>query len=308
MSDAVSFAKAAPLPHLFCFGYGYSAAALSRLLRGEGWTISGTCRTPEKRRALCAEGIQAFLFDRGRPLNDAVATLAEVTHLLVSVPPDADGDPVLDQHADSIASAPSLRWIGYLSTTGVYGDTGGALVDEKAPLRPTVERSVRRAGAERAWLALFAEQGLPVHVFRLAGIYGPGRNTLDQVRRGEARRIERPGHAFSRIHVDDIAGVLRASIVRPRAGAVYNVCDDEAAAPAEVTALACRLLQVPVPPAISFDDALPSMSAMARSFWQDNRRVDNTRIKRELGVRLRYPTYREGLAALAGGSETSDAG
>lgn len=308
MSEAVSFAQAAPLSHLFCFGYGYSAAALARLLRAEGWAISGTCRTAEKQRALCAEGVQAFLFERGRPLNDEAVTLAEVTHLLVSVPPDADGDPVLDQHAESIAAAPSLRWIGYLSTTGVYGDTGGALVDETAPLRPTVERSVRRAEAERAWLALFAEQGLPVHVFRLAGIYGPGRNTLDQVRRGEARRIERPGHVFSRIHVDDIARVLRASIARPRPGAVYNVCDDEAAAPADVTALACRLLELPVPSAVSFEDALPLMSPMARSFWQDNRRVDNTRMKRELGVRLLYPTYREGLAALVGASETSDAG
>ena len=307
MSDAVNLVEAVPVPHLFCFGYGYSAAALARWLRGEGWTISGTCRSAEKHAALLADGIRAFLFDRGRPLADAAA-LAGVTHLLVSAPPDASGDPVLDQHADAIAAAPALRWIGYLSTTGVYGDTGGAPVDETAPLRPSVERSVRRAAAERAWLALHAEHGLPVHVFRLAGIYGPGRNTFDQVRRGAARRIERPGHVFSRIHVEDIAVVLRASIDRPHPGQIYNVCDDEAAAPADVAAFACRLLGVPLPPTVSFEEAFPSMSPMARSFWQDNRRVDNTRIKRELGVRLRYPTFREGLAALAAEPGTIDAG
>jgi nucleoside-diphosphate-sugar epimerase len=307
VSDPASPGASASPPHLFCFGYGYSAAALARLLREEGWAVSGTCRSDGKRAALAAAGVRAFRFDRDRPLTDAAAVLADVTHLLVSAPPDATGDPVLDQHAGDIVAAPGLRWIGYLSTTGVYGDTGGAIVDETAPLRPTVERSVRRAAAECAWLDLHESHRLPAHVFRLAGIYGPGRNTLDQVRRGEARRIERPGHLFSRIHVDDIAAVLRASIARPNPGAVYNVCDDEPAAPADVIAFACRQLGVPVPPSMSFEEALPAMSPMARSFWHDNRRVDNARIKRELGARLRYPTYREGLAALAAGGEASDA-
>ena len=298
---AVSPADSEFMPRLFCFGYGYSAAALVRLLRAEGWTIAGTCRTEEKRTQLLADGIQALLFDRRQPLNDAAAAIADATHLLVSVPPDAEGDAVLDHHAPLLAENRKLRWLGYLSTTGVYGDTGGALVDETAPLHPTVERSARRAAAERRWLDLHDQHGVPVHVFRLAGIYGPGRNVLDQVRRGEARRIERPGHLFSRIHVDDIAVVLRASIERPDPGRIYNVCDDEPAAPAEVTAFACRLLSAPVPLPVSLEEAWPAMSPMARSFWRDNRRVDNGRMKRELGVRLRYPSYREGLTALAAG-------
>ena len=304
---AVSPADSEFVPRLFCFGCGYSAAALVRLLRAEGWTVGGTCRTEEKRAHLLADGIQAFLFDRRRPLADAAAAIADATHVLVSVPPDAEGDPVLDHHAPLLAENRKLRWLGYLSTTGVYGDTGGALVDETAPLRPTVERSARRAAVERRWLDLHEQQGVPVHVFRLAGIYGPGRNVLDQVRRGEARRIERPGHLFSRIHVDDIAAVLRASIERPDPGRIYNVCDDEPAAPAEVAAFACRLLAAPVPPLLTLEDAWPAMSPMARSFWRDNRRVDNGRMKRELGVRLRYPSYREGLTALAASGETGDA-
>ena len=296
----------APVPHLFCFGYGYTAQTLARVLRAEGWAISGSGRTEETLAAMVADGVGACRFDRQQPLAEAGAVLAEATHLLSSVPPDAAGDPVLDCHAEAIAAMPPLRWIGYLSTTGVYGDTGGALVDETAPLRPTVERSVRRVAAERAWLALFERRRLPVQVFRLAGIYGPGRNPLDQVRRGEARRIDRPGHLFSRIHVEDIAAVLHASINQPNPGRIYNVCDDEAAAPADVTAFACRLLGVPPPPLIPFEAAERSMSAMARSFWRDNRRVDNTRMKRELGVRLRYPTYREGLIALAATEEAGN--
>lgn len=295
------------MPRLFCFGYGYTAAALAQQLRGEGWTIAGTCRTEEKRVALLADGIQAFLFDRGRPLADPGAAIAGTTHMLVSVPPDGEGDPVLDHHAAIFSASHKLRWLGYLSTTGVYGDTGGALVDETAPLRPTVERSARRADAERRWLKLNAEHELPVHIFRLAGIYGPRRSILDQARRGEARMIERPGHLFGRIHVDDIAAVLRASISRPNPGRIYNVCDDEPAAPADVTAFACQLLAVPAPPSVTLEQAWPTMSLMARSFWQDNRRVDNSRIKRELGVRLRYPSYREGLTALTTPEATGDA-
>ncbi len=286
--------------HLFCFGYGFSAQALARHVRRQGWRVSGTARSESKCRAMSADGIQAYPFDRGRPLADPAAALAGVTHLLSSVPPDAGGDPVLDAHAAAIAAAPGLQWIGYLSTTGVYGDTGGAVVDETSPVQPGVERSVRRAAAERAWLELFHRHGLPVHVFRLAGIYGPGRSTLDAVRRGEARRVIRPGHLFSRIHVDDIAAVLEASIARPNPGAVYNVCDDEPAAPADVVDHACGLLGVVPPPPVPFEAAESSMSPMARSFWQDNRRVDNGRIKRELGVTLAYPTYREGFAAILG--------
>jgi nucleoside-diphosphate-sugar epimerase len=239
------------------------------------------------------------LFDRGRPLADPAAALAGVTDIVSSVPPDAAGDPVLDAHQDALVALPGVRWFGYLSTTGVYGDTGGALVDEAAPLNPSAGRSRRRVEAERRWLALTSGGArFPVHIFRLAGIYGAGRSPLDQVRAGEARRIDKPGHAFSRIHVDDIAAVLRASMARPDPGRVYNVCDDEPAEPADVVAFACRLLGRAPPPLVPFEAARETMSAMALSFWADNRRVDNSRIKRELGVTLSYPDYRTGLTAI----------
>jgi nucleoside-diphosphate-sugar epimerase len=285
--------------HLFCFGLGYSAHALALRLMDEGWTISGTCRTDEKCALLAAEGVRAFLFDRDRPLTDASAALDGMTDVLSSVPPDAAGDPVLDQLGELVAAARGLGWIGYLSTTGVYGDTGGALVDETAPLCPNSERSRRRVEAERRWLELLERHGQPVHVFRLAGIYGPGRSAIEQVRRGEIRRINKPGQLFSRIHVDDVAAVLRASISRPDPGRIYNVCDDEPAAPPDVIAHACRLLGVEPAPAVPFELAAAGLSPMALSFWRDNRRVDNSRIKRELGVELRYPDYRSGLAAIA---------
>ena len=292
--------------HLFCFGLGFSALALAPQLLSEGWTVSGTTRSKAKRAELAASGIAAFVFDRGRPLDDPATALAGVTHLLVSVPPDDLGDPVVGAHGEAIAAAQGLRWIGYLSTTGVYGDTQGAMVDETAPLNPSTRRSIRRVEAERSWLELWQRHQRPVHVFRLAGIYGPGRSTIDQVRRGEARCIDRPGHVFSRIHVDDIAGVLRASIARPYPGRIYNVCDDEAAAPADVVAYACDLLGTAPPPLVPYEAMAERMSAMARSFWRDNRRVDNTRIKQELGVRLKHPTYRSGLAAIAAAALSPD--
>lgn len=289
--------------HLFCFGFGYSAEALARLARGKGWAVAGTGRTAERVCALAEAGIEAVRFDTGHPLENPRAALSGVTHVLVSVPPDDAGDAVLNAHRADLAALSSLRWIGYLSTTGVYGDTGGAWVDETAPAKPTSARSRQRADAERAWFALGREHGLPVHVFRLAGIYGPGRSALDQVRAGTARRIDRPDHLFSRIHVDDIARVLMASIAKPRPGAVYNVCDDTPATPAAVIEEACRLLGLPPPPLVPFDDAAKTMSPMALSFWRDNRRVVNRRIKEELGVVLKYPNYRAGLRAVlqAGG-------
>ena len=297
------------VPHLFCFGFGYSAETLARRLLAEGWRVSGSCRDEAKQRRLAALGYRIHFFDRDRPLADPVAALAGVTDVVVSVPPDAGGDPVLDQHAGDLVAHARLRWIGYLSTTGVYGDTGGAVVAETAPPAPTSERSRRRVAAEARWLDLYRRSGLPAHVFRLAGIYGPGRSSLDQVRAGAARRIERPGHLFSRIHVDDIATVLRASMARPDPGRIYNVCDDEPAAPADVIAYACRLLGREPPPLVPFEAVEAGMSAMAQSFWRDNRRVDNGRIGRELGVRLRYPDYRAGLTAiLAAESAASDEG
>jgi nucleoside-diphosphate-sugar epimerase len=245
---------------------------------------------------LARAGIEAFAFDRGRPLDDPGAALAGTTHLLSSVPPDAEGDPVLDCYAADIAALPGLVWAGYLSTTGVYGDRGGGWVDEDSALEPTGARGRRRLAAERAWLALQRDHGVPVHLFRLAGIYGPGRNALQTVRAGNAKRIDKPGQVFSRIHVEDIATVLEASIARPDPGRAYNLCDDDPTPPAEVIAHACALLGQEPPPLVPFEDA--ELSLMARSFYRDNKRVSNRRIKEELGVALAYPDYKTGLKAL----------
>lgn len=276
---------------LFCFGLGYTARTLARRLAARGWEIRGTTRRPEKAVALAAEGWRMFLFDRARPLADPAA-LAGVTHVLTSIAPDEAGDPVLDRHGHDLHALPELAWVGYLGTTAVYGDRQGAWVDETTPIEPTLARADRRARAEAAWLA----SGLPVHVFRLAGIYGPGRNALVNLKDGTARRIVKPGQVFSRIHVEDIAAVLEASMAHPRPGAVYNVCDDEPAPPQDVVTFAAELLGVPPPPEQAY--AAADLSPMARTFYKDNRRVRNERIKQELGVHLAYPTYREGLRAL----------
>jgi nucleoside-diphosphate-sugar epimerase len=281
---------------LFCFGLGYSALALSRALRAEGWDIAGTCRSEERLSALAGLGIASWIFERGHPLPDARAALARSTHLLISIPPDSEGDPALDLHRRDIAACDSLAWIGYLSTTGVYGDRNGGWVDEESELRPSGERGRRRVSAEAGWLDLSRESGLPVHIFRLAGIYGPGRSAFDSLREGRAQRIDKPGQVFSRIHVDDIVQVLRASMSRPRPGGVYNLCDDDPASPAEVIAYAAELLGIAPPPLVPFAQA--RLSAMALSFYDDNKRVRNRRIKEELGVRLDYPDYRAGLAAI----------
>jgi nucleoside-diphosphate-sugar epimerase len=275
---------------LLCFGLGYTARALVRAL-GEDWAIIGTSRTGE-------DG--CLRFDRDHPL--AAGTFAGVTHILVSIPPDAAGDPVLAAHAADIAGLTRrLAWLGYLSTTGVYGTRDGGWVDETSELRPTGSRGRARVAAEAAWLALQRERGVPVHIFRLPGIYGPGRSAFDALRAGTARRIDAGSQVFSRIHVDDIAGVLRASIARPRCGAVYNVCDDEPAPQEAVVAHAARLLDMAPPSLVSL--AAAELSPMARSFYADDKRVSNALVKRELGVALAYPSYREGLAAIlaAGG-------
>lgn len=281
---------------LFCFGLGYSAAVLAGRLKDQGWRVAGTCRTADKQAALQAQGIDAYLFDRDRPLADPQQALAGMTHILSSVPPDGQGDPVLDHHGDTIAILDGVVWIGYLSTTGVYGDRGGAFVDETVPVAPITERARRRAEAESRWLALQRDRGRPVHVFRLPGIYGPGRSAIEAVREGSAKRIDAPGQYFARIHVEDIATVLAASMRRPNPGAIYNVVDDEPAPQAEVVAHAAALQGVPPPPLQDLESA--GLGPMARSFYAENRRVRNDRIKRELGVTLRYPTYREGLAAI----------
>ena len=279
---------------LFCFGLGYTARVLARRLIAGGWTVAGTCRGAESREDLATLGVDVFTFDGGRAMAGAGPALAGATHLLSSVPPDGQGDPVLRHHGAEIAAA-GLVWAGYLSTTGVYGDTGGAVVDELAPLNPTSARNLRRVEAEAAWRALC---GVPAHIFRLSGIYGPGRSMLDKARAGEARCIEKPGHRFSRIHVEDIAAVLQASMNRPDPGAVYNLADDGAAEPAEVAAFACELLGIEPPPPVPFAEAAGEMSEMGLTFWRDNRIVANAKIKRELGVELKYPDYQAGLRAI----------
>jgi nucleoside-diphosphate-sugar epimerase len=284
-------------PHrLFCFGLGYTARVLAGRLLAQGWQVAGTTRGEDEAEALARSGMEVFRFDRARPLADPAAALAGATHLLSSVPPDGDGDPVVDCHGADIAALGGLAWAGYLSTTGVYGDRDGGWVDEGSALDPTGERGRRRVAAEAAWLGLRSDYGVPVHVFRLAGIYGPGRSALDTVRSGQAKRIDKPGQVFSRIHVVDIAGVLEASMARPNPGRAYNVCDDDPAPPAEVIAYACGLLGVAPPPLVPFEQA--ELSSMARSFYRDNKRVSNRRIKHELGVELLYPDFRGGLDSL----------
>ncbi len=285
------------MSRLFCFGLGYSAEALARRLKAKKWSIAGTARDPANVARLKHHGYEICRFS-GEPGNaELPGLLAGTTHLLLSIPPGPDGDPVLAHYRVGIASLATLHWIGYLSTVGVYGDHQGELVDETAELKPNSARTKARMVAESAWLSLGEEVGCPAQVFRLAGIYGPGRSAIDKVVAGTARRVIKPGQVFNRIHVEDIATVLEASIARPCAGAIYNVADDEPAPPDEVIAYAAELLGVAPPPEVPFQDA--DLSPMARSFYGDSRRVSNARIKSDLGVRLRYPTYREGLAALA---------
>ena len=275
---------------LLSFGHGFSARALARRLVPQGWTIYGTTRNPDKADALRAEGVTPILWQDG----DFAPAFEAATHLLISAGPNEDGDPVLNRFRDRIAAiAPQLDWAGYLSTTGVYGDHQGAWVNEDTPLTPSTRRGKMRVEAEAAWRAV---PDLPLHIFRLAGIYGPGRGPFEKVRQGTARRIVKPEQVFSRIHVDDIAQVLEASINRPDPGAAYNVCDDDPAPPQDVIGYAAKLLGLPVPPEVPFDQA--EMSPMARSFYAESKRVDNTRIKRDLGVRLIHPDYRSGLKAL----------
>ncbi len=282
-------------PRLFVFGLGYTATTLATLLAAEGWRIAGTCQNAAKRAELEARGYEAFVFDHDTPLPDARAALADVTHVLISIPPDTRGDPVQATLTLDIAALNGLQWAGYLSTTGVYGNSDGAWVSEASWLRPTSARSQRRVEAEKNYLHLHRQDGVPMHIFRLPGIYGPGRSAIDQLRAGKAQRLDKPGHLFGRIHVEDIIGVLRASMTAMNPGAIYNVCDDEPAEPQEVMRFAAELLGVEPPPLIPFAQA--NLSEMAKSFWTDNRRVKNDRIKNSLGYKLKYPSYREGLRA-----------
>ena len=276
------------------FGFGFCARHLAPLLAAEGFMLKASCRDDEKAAYLDAQGITPIMLD-GSPLS--ADTLSGIDHILLSAAPDEAGDPALPLLKTALAaSAAQMKWLGYLSTTGVYGDHAGAWIDEETPPGKIGARGQRRVDAETAWGRLSAELKLPMHYFRLAGIYGPGRNQLVSLKRGTARRIEKPGQVFSRIHVADIAQILQASMAQPNAGRAYSVCDDEAAPPQDVVTYAAHLMGVTPPPLIKFEEA--TLSPMAQSFYADNKRIKNDRIKQELGVALAYPTYREGLKAL----------
>lgn len=275
---------------LLSFGHGYSARALAALLIPAGWRVIGTTRSADKAEDIAQTGVEPLIW----PGTDMCDVLQDATALLISAGPDKAGDPVLRHlYAQIVDHAAQFEWVGYLSTTGVYGDHGGDWVDEETPLTPSTARGQARVEAEAAWQAV---PDLPLHIFRLAGIYGPGRGPFSKVRAGTARRIIKERQVFSRTHVEDIAQVLMASIRQPRPGAIYNVCDDDPAPPQDVIGHAAELLGLPLPLAIDFETA--DMTPMARSFYAESKKVRNDLIKRELGVVLKYPNYRTGLKAM----------
>jgi len=281
---------------LISFGHGYVAQALGQALLADGWQVFGTTRDASRADALANTGVTPLLWSDEGAIR---AAMGQASHLLASAAPGPQGDPVLAAFGPAIAAAaPRLRWAGYLSTTGVYGDHQGAWVDEDTPLTPSTARGQARVLTEAAWQALTA---LPLHIFRLAGIYGPGRGPFAKLRAGTAQRIVKPGQVFSRIHRDDIVRVLRASMAHPNPGRMYNLCDDDPAPPQDVIGHAAQLLGLPMPPEIAFDQA--DLGPMARSFYAESKRVSNARIKQELGVSLAYPTYRQGLASLLAAGE-----
>jgi nucleoside-diphosphate-sugar epimerase len=281
--------------HLFCFGFGYTARELARQLPRGDWRITGTSRSEEGCDKIRAAGFDAVLFDGETPMDASV--LDGVTHVVQSVSPSRNGDPVLRLHGDDLAArADQIAWLAYLSTTGVYGDRRGDWVDEASPLEPSTSRGEARLEAEAGWFGMREAFDLPVHVFRLAGIYGPGRNQIEGLRNGTAKRIVKPGQVFSRIHVEDIAGILRASMAYPNPGSAYNLCDDEPAPPQDVVKWAAELIGVEPPPEVAFEDA--ELSPMAKSFYSESKKVSNAKVKDELGYEFRYPTFREGLKAL----------
>jgi nucleoside-diphosphate-sugar epimerase len=290
------------MPTLFCFGLGYCAEHTIAEFGARFERAAGTVRTREKAAAIAASrfgghAVEAFVFDGSEAAPELAAALIDADALLVSVPPGKQ-DPILAHFADAIAGAPHLQSIVYLSTVGVYGDHGGDWVDETTPPAPVSERSRERLAAEQAWEALGQRAGKAVATFRLSGIYGPGRNALVQLARGGAKRIDKPGQVFNRIHVADIAQAIEAAFAK-RAAGVFNVTDDEPTPPGDPIAFAAGLLGLPAPPEVPFAEAAKTMSPMARSFYAESKRVRNDKMKRALSVRLRYPTYREGLRALS---------
>jgi nucleoside-diphosphate-sugar epimerase len=282
---------------LLALGFGYSASAIAAQLSGPEWRIFGTARDEGGMCRVAVRGHRAIGFDGIEPSRSLHSVLRETTHLLLSAPPGDEGDPLLHLHRDDLEAARELDWIGYLSTIGVYGDHQGAWVDETTPPTPGSARSKLRLQAENAWIEFAEAQGVSLQIFRLAGIYGPGRNALERLIAGQERRIDKPEQVFNRIHLADIVAVIGAGIRAGAISGVFNVTDDEPAAPQEVIAFAAELLGMEPPPLIPWDEA--ELSSMARSFYLETKRVRNRRIKDMLGVTLTYPTYREGLRALA---------
>ena len=276
---------------LFIFGIGYVGCHLAEELLRDGWHVAGTCRSPSKKEELAERGIATTLFDGTHPAAQWQTVAADATHILISVPPKENVDPVFKHHArDIVALKP--QWIGYLSTTGVYGDHGGAWVDETAETRTTSPRGTARLAAEKMWLSLSPQ----AHIFRLAGIYGPGRSAIDNLYQGTARNIVKDDHVFSRIHVADIVQALQASMQIPRPGRIYNIADDAPSASSDVVEYAAKIIGLAAPPRI--EAATATLSETAKEFYENNKRIKNDRLKTELGVHLKYPTYREGLRGI----------
>jgi hypothetical protein len=284
---------------LFCFGFGYTAQHLVARLSPREIDFAGTRASVRGRAQAGVAGrlVDIAEFGGERPSEPARQLLCGATHILVSIPPDLEGDPVLRQHREDIATLANLHWIGYLSTVGVYGDHRGAWVDETTPARPMTERSWRRLAAEEAWLEFARQGGHRIEIFRLPGIYGPGRNVIESLKAGTVRRIIKRGQIFNRIHIDDVVQVLVAAMAKASAHVIYNVCDDEPAPPQDVIAFAAELVGLPLPDAVPIEKA--DLSHMAASFYSENKRVRNARVKSALQIELLFPTYREGLTALA---------
>ena len=283
---------------LLIFGYGFTGAALVRRL--DGWKVSATSRGVETRRSMVSAGLDAL--DPNDPAAVAQA-VADTTAILIAAPPSEQGCPGLAALGPHLTRAGQAKWIGYLSTSGVYGDHDGGWVSEDTAPNPASPEGERRLGAEQGWRRLAETTGSPFFVFRLPGIYGPGRSPLDRVRAGTARRWVKPGQVFSRIHVDDLADALVRAMAKPERAGVYNLCDDEPASAADVTAYAARVLGIEPPPEELLDAA--ALSPMARRFWAESKRVSNARAKAALDWRPAYPTYREGLEAVHAASTTS---
>jgi nucleoside-diphosphate-sugar epimerase len=279
---------------LFCFGLGFSSLALAERLKPKGWYVSGTYRSSDRKET--NQAINSCLFDGSGPTPEISEAISQATHLLITIPPQPSGDVVLNNFSEEISRASHLQWIGYISSTGVYGDTQGQWVDETAPLRGSTDLNRQRIKVESAWLKMGLDHSLPVMIFRCVGIYGKERNLLVSVKKGRARRIDKPGLVFSRIHAEDLAQTLDASMKKPMPGEIYNVSDDCPCPPAEAVEYACRLLGEEPPPLVPYEKA--DLSPIAQGFYNTNKRISNKKIKEELGVKLRYPDYRSGLNEL----------